>query len=65
VKCSANGEPEAVRYQFLVPMLVNEVQKDRRTIQEQSREIQEIKAELHRLEAVISVRTDPETTPRP
>ncbi|HTO87969.1 MAG TPA: tail fiber domain-containing protein [Thermoanaerobaculia bacterium] len=65
VQCSANGEPEAVRYQFLVPMLVNEVQKDRKTIQEQSREIQEIKAELQRLEAVISVRADRETTPRP
>jgi len=34
-------------------MLVNEVQKDRKTIQEQKREIQEIKAELQRLEATL------------
>jgi hypothetical protein len=65
VRCSANGEPVAVRYQFLVPMLVNEVQKERRTIEEQNREIQEIKAELQRLEAMLSVRAEPGTTPRP
>jgi hypothetical protein len=35
VRCSTEGEPVAVRYQFLVPMLVNEVQKDRKTIEEQ------------------------------
>jgi hypothetical protein len=65
VRCSAEGEPLAVRYHFLVPMLVNEVQKERRTIEEQNREIQEIKAELQRLEATLSVRVEPGTTPQP
>jgi len=64
VRCSADGEPVAVRYQFLVPMLVNEVQKERKTIQQQSREIEEIKAELLRLKKVISARAD-ETALRP
>jgi hypothetical protein len=65
VRCSTEGEPVAVRYQFLVPMLVNEVQKDRKTIEEQNREIREIKAELQRLEATLAVRAEPGTTPRP
>ena len=41
------GQPETVRYHFLVPMLLNEVQKDRKTIAD-------LTARLERLEALIS-----------
>ncbi len=42
-----DGHPETVRYHLLVPMLLNEFQKDRRTIAD-------LTARLERLEALIS-----------
>jgi hypothetical protein len=44
VVCDAQGRPLTVRYPLLVPMLLNEVQKDRK-------EILDLKARLDRLEA--------------
>ncbi|HMF07946.1 MAG TPA: tail fiber domain-containing protein [Thermoanaerobaculia bacterium] len=44
VLCDAQGRPLTVRYPLLVPMLLNEVQKDRK-------EILDLKARLERLEA--------------
>jgi hypothetical protein len=47
VTCDAAGQPQTIRYHLLVPMLLNETQKDRK-------EIQDLKARLKRLEALIS-----------
>ena len=60
--CDDAGQPQTVRYHFLVPMLLNEVQKDRRTIEEQrlgmeaqQLRVQKLEARLERLEAMLSV----------
>ncbi len=62
VTCDDEGQPQAVRYHFLVPMLINEVQKDRKTIEEQRLgmeaqrlRVQKLEARLERLEALLSV----------
>ncbi len=55
VTCDAEGQPQAVRYHFLVPMLLNEVQKDRKTIEEQRLRVQKLETRLERLEALLSV----------
>jgi septal ring factor EnvC (AmiA/AmiB activator) len=39
VAYSPDGRPQAVRYQFLAPMLLNEYQNQQRTIQTQAAEI--------------------------
>ena len=44
VVCGEDGQPEAVRYHFLVPMILNEVQKDRSRLDD-------IEARLARLES--------------
>lgn len=61
VTCDADGRPQTVRYHFLVPMLVNEVQKDRRTIEKQQLqlraqriEMEEVKGRLQRLEELLA-----------
>lgn len=46
-----DGEPYTVRYRMLAPMLLNEVQKDHRTIREQQRTIQTLLARVEKLEA--------------
>jgi hypothetical protein len=43
-----------VRYHVLVPMLVNEIQKDRKTIAEDRKAIEGLTARLERLEALMS-----------
>ena len=62
----ANGQPETVKYQLLAPMLLNEVQKQQRTIEAQVQQIAaqaaeiesqagqlaDLKARLARLEAL-------------
>jgi hypothetical protein len=48
----SKGQPEAIRYQEIEPLLLNEVQKQRRTIDEQRSEIEALKARLEKLEAV-------------
>lgn len=53
---SARGKPETVMYQYLAPMLLNEYQKQQRTIEAQAREI----AELKRAVEVLLARTSPE-----
>ena len=35
----ADGQPEAVKYQLLAPLLLNEVQKQQRTIEAQSQQL--------------------------
>ena len=53
---NSQGRPETVMYQYLPPMLLNEFQKQQRTIEAQSREI----AELKRAVEVLLARTSPE-----
>jgi hypothetical protein len=48
VTCDDQGQPQTVRYHFLVPMLLNEVQKDRK-------EIEDLKTRLERLETLLSI----------
>jgi hypothetical protein len=49
------GRPEGVRYHLIAPLLLNEVQKQRRTIESQQTEIEELKARLAALEARLPV----------
>jgi hypothetical protein len=53
------GRPEGVRYHLIAPLLLNEVQKQRRTIETQQAEIEALKARL----AALEMRLSPE--PRP
>ena len=48
-----DGEVEAVMYQFLAPMLLNEVQKQRQKIEEQRQENAALRTRLERLEKVV------------
>jgi hypothetical protein len=45
-----DGRPEGVRYHLIGPLLLNEVQKQRRTIETQQAEIEQLKARLTALE---------------
>jgi hypothetical protein len=47
-----DGTPQTVRYHFVNAMLLNEVQKQRKLVEEQQTTIQELKARLAKLEAV-------------
>jgi hypothetical protein len=49
---SADGQVETVLYQFLPPMLLNEVQKQQRTIEAQAAEIAALKRETARIAAL-------------
>jgi Chaperone of endosialidase len=51
VTLDREGRPEGVRYHLIAPLLLNEVQKQRRTIESQQGEIEELKARLAALEA--------------
>jgi len=53
VAVNRDGKPETVMYQYLAPMLLNEFQKQQRTIEIQAREI----AELKRAVEVLLART--------
>jgi hypothetical protein len=53
VECDSSGRPQGVRYHLLAPLLLNEVQKQRRTIAEQRAELDAVKAKLAKLEAAI------------
>jgi hypothetical protein len=46
-----DGQPQTVRYHFVNAMLLNEVQKQRRTILQQQAEIKDLAARLAKLEA--------------
>jgi hypothetical protein len=47
VTCGEDGQPQAVRYHFLVPMLLNQVQKDRK-------QLADFQARLERLESLLA-----------
>ena len=51
VTLDREGRPEGVRYHLVAPLLLNEVQKQRRTIDSQQAEIEELKTRLAALEA--------------
>ena len=53
VVCGEDGRPEAVRYQLLAPMLLNEVQNQERTIEQQREQIKALAGRLLRLEELI------------
>ena len=48
-----DGQPQTVRYHFLTPILLNEVQKQQRTIDEQKARIESLEERLSRLEQMI------------
>jgi hypothetical protein len=50
VTSDRDGRPEAVRYHLIAPLLLNEVQKQRRTIESQQAEIEELRTRLAALE---------------
>jgi hypothetical protein len=52
---SPDGAIETVRYQFLPPMLLNEVQKQQRTIESQRKEIAGLRAEMDDLRRVLGL----------
>jgi hypothetical protein len=47
------GRPFAIRSQLLEPLFLNELQKQRQTIDAQRAEIDELKAKLTRLESLV------------
>jgi Chaperone of endosialidase len=51
VAYDADGTPQTVRYHFVNAMLLNEVQKQRRQLDNQNAEIRELRKQLARLEA--------------
>jgi hypothetical protein len=51
VTCDQEGQPVSVRYHLLQPLLLNEMQKQRRSIESQQAEIETLRAELARLRA--------------
>lgn len=53
------GRPEGVRYHLIAPLLLNEVQKQRRTIETQQAEIDALKARLAALEAKMAAEVRP------
>jgi len=54
VSSGRDGKPEAVRYQLLDPLLLSELQKQHRTIDEQRRRIETLEARLAKVEAAQS-----------
>jgi hypothetical protein len=54
VQYSAAGEPQMVRWHFLPPLLLNEIQKQQATIAQQNAVIAGLEARLARLEALLS-----------
>jgi len=56
VAYDADRNPYTVKYQFLAPMLLNEVQKQHAVIQEQKEKIEALEKRLERLEALIGLR---------
>ena len=48
---TADGQLQAVRYQELIPMLVNELQRQERAIERQERELDELRRMVQRLGA--------------
>jgi hypothetical protein len=59
VTSDRDGRPEGVRYHLIAPLLLNEVQKQHRTIESQQTEIEELKARLSRIEARLIAESGP------
>ncbi len=55
---SADGQIETVLYQFLPPMLLNEYQKQERTIEAQQRAIEALRAQVAALTRVVAALSD-------
>ena len=55
---SADGQIETVLYQFLPPMLLNEVQKQQRTIESQQRAIEVLRAQVEALTRAVAALGD-------
>jgi len=53
VQLSPAGEAEAVRYHFLAPLLLSELQRQQRMIEEQKRQIGDLMERLRRLEGLM------------
>jgi len=54
VQFSSTGEPETVRYHFLAPLMLNELQRQQRTIDEQRQENAALRTRLERLEKLVA-----------
>ena len=50
-----DGKPETVMYQYLAPMLLNEFQKQQRTIEDQAREIRAQRTEIAELKRAVEL----------
>jgi hypothetical protein len=59
VATDREGRPEAVRYHLINALLLNEVQKQHRTIESQQTEIEGLKARLSRIEARLLAESRP------
>ncbi len=55
VSRKTNGEIDGVRYQFLAPMLLNEVQRQQQQLDQQSLEINELKKQIAQLKTLLKV----------
>ena len=53
VQYSESGDPEMVNYHFLPPLLLKELQKQRKTIERQNELIADLEARLAKLEACL------------
>lgn len=54
VACDRDGHPETIRYQLLAPMLLNEVQKQEQTIEQQRQQIKDLASRLVQVEKLIA-----------
>jgi Chaperone of endosialidase len=53
---TATGEVQAVRYQELIPMLVNELQRQRQTMEQQQRELAELRSVVEQIRGSVAGR---------
>ena len=60
---SADGQIETVKYQVLDSMLLNELQKEHRRLQQQAETIRQLETRLEALEALSSGRTPVAASP--
>jgi hypothetical protein len=56
VSFSDSGKAEAIRYHFLAPLLLNEMQKQQHTIEEQDAQIKNLEERMRKLESAIASR---------
>jgi hypothetical protein len=63
VSRTASGEAQTVRYQALIPMLVNEIQRQHEAFQRESTEVAALRKELAELRSLIEARPRPDAGP--